>query len=97
MIATYLPGGNVRYQIDTPGMIELAREAIRRFGRSRSRIRCTGCGRPVPHAALCEGRCDQCSAKLAAAAPERENWPAHNERMAKGMVLSNSCDYGRWS
>jgi len=43
------------------------------------------------------GHCKQCEEISANAPVQKENAIEHYRRMENGMVLSNSCNYERWS
>lgn len=41
--------------------------------------------------------CNKCEDLLSLTPYPEQNWEQHNKSMLNGMVLSNSCDYERWS
>ena len=43
------------------------------------------------------GRCDKCEAIIDEIPYPKDDFKSHNKRMLNGMVLSNSCNYERWS
>lgn len=43
------------------------------------------------------GKCTKCEEYLATIPYPKDNASEHYARMAKGMVLANSCNYDRWS
>jgi hypothetical protein len=64
-----------------------------------SHIICSRCGNPLNRSEGNNhlGRCDVCESIIAKIPIPKEEYRAHNQRMLKGMVLANSCDYERWS